>query len=294
MDTRIKSQALVAVLAIASAFTSFSASAARPVEWENLDREHHLAGRMASPGYLRGKVVCVDCRDYGDKGGVESMRGMEEAWQAFKMKQFVMLGAHHGDAGAKKIARMAKGLGLTYPIYRDAGIVSLREQGEADARKTGFVYVVGPTGRMLYRGMDERRAFGVVASAIMEMRSPQTPSQWRHYIDFDIDVLPGRAVIELEEFRRAFPKEAQAYNDVWKRLLADEDIRRVAKLERLTRQAKDYDFRDTGARRLSDEKVRLAIDAFSDLKTSGNPAVAQEAKNCIAELTWTAARLKAN
>ena len=294
MDTIMKSQALVAVLAIASAFTPSFVSAASPVEWENLDEGHHLAGRKASSGYLRGKVVCVDCRDYGDKSGVESMRSMEEAWQTFKMKQFVMLGSHRGDAGAEKIDRIAKGLGLTYPIYRDAGIVRSLEAEEADLQETDFVYVVESTGRILYRGRDERRAFGVVASAIMAMRSPQTPKQWRHYIDFDIDVLPGRAMLEIEEFRAAFPEEARAYDGVWKRLSADEDIQRVAKLERLTRQAKDYDFKDKSARRLSDEKVRLAIDAFSDLKTSGNPAVAQEAKNCIAELMWTAARLKAN
>ncbi len=290
----MRNQTFAAVLALAAAFTVSSVSAARPVEWENLDKGHHLAGRMASSGYLRGKVVYVDCRDYGDKSGVESMRSMEEAWQTFKMKQFVMLGAHHGDASAEKIDRIAKGLGLTYPIYRDAGIVRSQEAEEADPQKTGFVYIVESTGRILYRGRDERRAFGVVASAIMAMRSPQTPKQLKHYIDFDIDVLPGRAVIELEEFRKAFPKESQAYDSVWKRFSADEEIQRVAKLERLTQQAKDYDFKDTSARRLSDEKVQLAIDSFSDLKASRNPAVAQEAKNCIAELMWTAARLKAN
>ena len=79
---------------------------------------------------------------------------------------------------------------------------------------------------------------------------------------------------------------------MWKRFQADEDIMRVAKLERLTLQAKDYDFKDSSARRLSADKVKLAIDAFSDLKKSRNEAVAQEAKNCIAELTWTSARLK--
>ena len=66
----------------------------------------------------------------------------------------------------------------------------------------------------------------------------------------------------------------------------------MAKLESLTLQAKDYDFKDKGAKRLSDEKVKLAIEAFSDLKQSSNAAVAQEAKNCLAELIWTAARLK--
>ena len=275
-----------AVLWAAAAF------AALPVAWENLDEAHHLAGRMASSGYLRGKVVYVDCRDYGDESGVDAMQRMEEAWRTFKMKPFVMIGSHHGSAGPEKIKRIAEELGLTYPIYRDAGIVRTKEQVEADPERIGFVYVVESTGRVVYRGKDDRRAFGVVASAVMAMRSPQTPKQWKHYIDFDIDVLPGRAVLEIEEFRKAFPAEAKEYDAVWRRFEADEDIMRVAKLESLTQQAKDYDFKDSSARRLSADKVKLAIDAFSDLKKSRNAVVAQEAKNCIAELTWTSARLK--
>ncbi len=272
-----------------AAVVGYASFAASPVEWRNLDKENHLAGRMASSGYLRGKVVLVDCRDYGDKRGKESMLGMESAWQTFKMKQFVLVGSHRGKADAKKIRRIAKGLPLTYPIYRDADIVKSGD-GAYDGQ-TGFVYVVSPTGVILYKGSDEHRAMGLVASALMAMRSPQTPSQWKHYLDFDIDVLPGRALLGIEEFRKAFPLEAKEYDAEWSRLSGDKDICRVAKLEKLTLQAKDYDFGDSRAKRLSDEKVRLAIEIFSDLKESGNPAVAQEAKNCIAELTWAAARL---
>ena len=276
----------------AAALCAAAAFAARPLEWQNLDAAHHLAGRMASSGYLRGKVIYVDCRDYGDEASAESIRRMEEAWQTFKMKPFVMIGSHRGAAGAEKIKQVAKTLGLTYPIYADAGVARTPEQEEADTQKVGFVYVVECTGRIVYRGKDDRRAFGVVASALMAMSSPLTPKQWKHYLDFYVDVLPGRAVIELEEYRRKFPKESQAYDAVWRKFNDDPEVMRVTKLERLTRQAKDYDFKDSSARRLSAEKVNQAIASFSDLKTSKNPAVAQEAKNCIAELTWTAAMLK--
>lgn len=276
------------------ALGAVAAFAARPVAWENLDPAHHLAGRMASAGYLRGKVVYVDCRDYGDKSCVEAVRSMEEAWRTFKMKPFVMIGSHRGEAGAEKIKRIAEGLGLTYPIYKDADIARTQEQKDADPERTGFVYIVEATGKILYRGRDDRRAYGVVASALMAMRSPQTPKQWKHFIDFDIDVLPGRAYLELEEFRKLFPKESKVYDATWAKFSADEEIRRVAKLERLTLQAKDYDFKDTSARRLSAEKVDLAISSFADLKESKNPAIVQEAKNCIAELMWTAATLKAD
>ena len=284
--------AMCAIAAIFAAMLSSLAVAATPVEWENIDPAHHLAGRMASSGYLRGKVVCVDCRDYGDKSGVESMRSMEEIWQSFKMKPFVLIGSHRGEAGAEKIKRIAEGLKLTYPIYRDADIVRTQEQKDADPERTGYVYVIGSTGKVFYRGKDERRVQGVIASALMAMRSPQTPKQWKHYIDFDVDVLPGRAYLEIEEFRKAFPKESSVYDDVWERFNADDEIKRLAKLERLARMAKDYDFRDVNAKRLSVEKVEKAIELSADLKKSQNPLVAQEAKNCIADLTWTAAMLK--
>ncbi len=247
---------------------------------------------MASSGYLRGKVVCVDCRDYGDKSGVESMRSMEEIWQSFKMKPFVLIGSHRGEAGAEKIKRIAEGLKLTYPIYKDADIVRTQEQKDADPERTGYLYVIGSTGKAFYRGKDERRVQGVIASALMAMRSPQTPKQWKYYIDFDIDVLPGRAYLEIEEFRKTFPKEAEVYDDVWAKFNEDKDIKRVAKLERIARQAKDYDFKDANAKRLSVDKVEKAIELSADLKKSENPLVAQEAKNCIADLTWTAAMLK--
>ena len=276
----------------AAVVCAVAAFAARPLEWQNLDATHHLAGRMASSGYLRGKVVYVDCRDYGDEGSDEVFRRMEEAWQTFKMKPFVLIGSHRGAAGAEKVKQVAKTLGLTYPIYANAGIARTPEQEEAVTQKLGFVYVVESTGRIIYRGKDDRRAFGVAASALMAMRSPQTPKQWMHYIDFDIDVLPGRAVVELEEYRRAFPKESQTYDAVWRKFNDVPDVMRAAKLEQLTRQAKDYDFTDMSAQRLSAEKVAQTITAYTDLKSSKNPAVAQEAKNCIAELTWTAAVLR--
>ncbi|MBR1921897.1 MAG: hypothetical protein IJ829_07865 [Kiritimatiellae bacterium] len=279
------------VICCAAALACAAAFAARPVEWKNLDKAHHLAGRMASAGYLRGKVVYVDCRDYGDKSCVEAVKQMEEAWRTFKMKPFVLIGSHRGEAGPEKIKRIAEGLGLTYPIYRDADIVRSQEQENPDADRTDFVYIVESGGRTVFRGKDYRRAYGVAASALMAMRSPQSPKQWKHYIDFDIDVLPGRAVLELEEYRKAFPKESQAYDDVWKRYTEDPEIKRLAKLERLTQQAKDYDFKDSSARRLSADKVKQAIEMFADLKASSRDVVAQEAKNCLAELTWTAATL---
>jgi len=284
--------AVCAIAVLLSATLSASAAAADPVEWENVDPAHYLAGRMASAGYLRGKVVLLDYRDYGDKSGVEAMRRLEEIWQTFKMKPFVLMGSHRGTAGAEKIKRIAEGLKLTFPIYKEADIVRTEEQKATDAEHVGFLYVISGTGRILYCSKDDRRMSGVIASALISMRSPTTVKQWKHYIDYDIKVLPGKAYIEIEEFRKEHPKEAADYDEVWEKFDADKDIKRVAKLERIAQQGKDYDFKDTNAKRLNLEKVEKAIELFADLKKSENPFVAQEAKNCIADLTWTAAMLK--
>ena len=283
---------MCAIAAIFAAMLSFAVVAADSVEWANIDQANYLAGRMASAGYLRGKVVCLDSRDYGDKSSVDAMRRLEEVWQTFKMKPFVLIGSHRGTAGAEKIKRIAEGLKLTYPIYRDADMVCPQEQKDADQRRAGCLCIVGSTGKILYCGKDDRRAAGVIASALMAMRSPQTPKQWKHYIDYDIKVLPGKAYLEIEEFRKAFPNEAAGYDDVWERFNADVETKRLAKLVRIAQQAKDYDFKDANAKRLNLEKVEKAIELSEDLKNSENPFIAQEAKNCIADLTWTAAMLK--
>ena len=220
------------------------------------------------------------------------MRRLEEIWQTFKMKPFVLIGSHRGTAGAEKIKRIADGLKLTFPIYKEADIVRTEEQKKTDPVHIGFMYIIGGTGRILYCGTDDRRASGVIASALISMRSPTTVKQWKHYIDYDIKVLPGKALVEIEEFRKSHPKEAAAYDEVWAKLNEDSEVRRLAKLERIAQQAKDYDFKDTNAKRLNLEKVEKAIELSADLKKSENPFVAQEAKNCIADLTWTAAMLK--
>ena len=284
--------AMCVIAVLFAAVLSSAAAAADPVEWENINPAHYLAGRMASAGYLRGKVVLLDYRDYGDKSGVDAMRRLEEIWQTFKMKPFVLIGSHRGMAGAEKIKRIAEGLKLTFPIYKEADIVRTEEQKATDSEHIGFMYVISGTGKILYCGKDDRRMSGVIASALISMRSPTTVKQWKHYIDYDIKVLPGKAYVEIEEFRKSFPKEAADYDEIWEKFNADKEIKQVAKLERIAQQAKDYDFKDANAKRLNLEKVEKAIELFADLKKSENPFVAQEAKNCIADLAWTAAMLK--
>ena len=49
-------------------------------DWSNLTPEKRLGGRMVSAGYLRGKVVVLDCRDYGDKANFPAIRELQQLW----------------------------------------------------------------------------------------------------------------------------------------------------------------------------------------------------------------------
>ena len=91
------------------------------VGWRNVDEANHLGGRMASEGYLQGKVVMV-CK----KGGLATR--LEDIWKSFKTKQFVLLGSWPKAAKA-----------CTFPMYRGAGL--------AEGEPGTSIYVVGATGR---------------------------------------------------------------------------------------------------------------------------------------------------
>ena len=43
-------------------------------EWDNVGPDSRLGGRMISAGYLRGKVVLLDRRDYTDPANAEAIR----------------------------------------------------------------------------------------------------------------------------------------------------------------------------------------------------------------------------
>ncbi|MBP5284880.1 MAG: hypothetical protein ILO34_02075 [Kiritimatiellae bacterium] len=263
----------------------------KPVEWKNLDNDHHLGGRVASGGYLRGKIVLVDCRDYGDKKGLEAMLRLQEIWSSFKTKPFVLIGSHRGAAGKEKIERISRGLGLTFPIY--AGAAMAAEPAEAAESDGGFIYVVDIRGTVIYRGNDDRSAVSAVASSILAMKNPQTQKQWEYLLDFDLDVLPGRALNGLKEYRRAFPEDFKDYEQVYKELSEDKDIQRLAKLEEFSQQVKDSDRNDKSSKRVQASRLKEAIKKFESLKTCADPFCAQEAKNCIADIVWALAAIEA-
>lgn len=267
------------------------AASALAVDWRNLDEAHHLAGRKASTGYLRGKVVLVDRWGVNCPPCRRMLPRMEEIWQSFKTKPFVVLGGHcagWGDAAGVKA--LAAEHGLTYPIYEDAGLATQEPRFDA----IPFLYVVDETGKIVYRGHDERAATQAIVMALTDMESPRDLAQWKRFLDFEVEYLPGKAYLRLAEFKKKFPAEAKAYAAKEREIRAIPDVRKLAELVDFARKAKDmrkFGEKQQGQRRRYEQLVRDALSSakYKPLLESANPFVVQEAKNAFADLKWTAA-----
>lgn len=257
-------------------------------DWENIDEAHRLGGRMASSGYLRGKVVLVAALDYGNKANVPVMKRLQALWVTYKSKPFVLIGVHVGEAGDERVGKIIKAMNITHPVYRD-----IRCEAIADGSfKDGTFFVIDSFGRLLSRSEDDRRAQGIIGSAIVFWDCPVLAKGFEKNIDFCLKNLPGRAYNLIKEMRKKFPDEASKYDDDYKRMSNDEDILKLAKLEALANQAKNRDFSDNKAKKLSAAKLEKVLDVFSYLKMSSDPLVAQEAKNSLAEIMWALASVK--
>ena len=236
--------------------------------WRNLDDENRLGGRKTSEGYLLGKVVLV-CKD------AEQMSRMETVWQSFKSKPFVLIGA-----GKKNAA-------CTFPMYSGAGLA-------ADEPDTPF-YVVGETGKVVYKGADDRAAVEAVVTALTDMEAPRSLGQWKALLDFELEKLPAHAYLRFSAFKKKFPAAAKEYDEKIRNLRAVKDVDKVAKLVNLAKQAKDM--REFGPKKKALQakfvkNVKGSIAAYAELKDCEDPRLAQEAKNSLADLQWTYAAFK--
>ena len=101
------------ILTVALVAATTVASAA--YEWENIKPEAKLGGRMMSAGYLRGKVVLLDRRDYGSMSQAAAIKQLQSIWATYKTKPFVVLGSHHGSFDRKRTAS-AKRI-HQYPVF---------------------------------------------------------------------------------------------------------------------------------------------------------------------------------
>jgi hypothetical protein len=261
------------------------------VAWSGLSPENHLGGRKVSEGYLQGKVVFVQRWRGDDPASLNALSRMERVWTSYKTKPFVLLGSHVAGAGAVAMAEKAlSGAALTYPVY---GAAELKD-GAPLSEKIPYYYVVDAVGRVVFRGADERLAEMALVNALTNLASPPNVAYWKRLIDYERDVLPGRAYVHLQEFRKAFPAEAKAYEEDYRRLRADETVQKLARLEVFSRHAKDFDPRSKPFElRKMLSKIGRTLSAYSDLKKVPDAIKAQEAKNCLADLLWARAALNA-
>ena len=266
-----------------------AASLVQAVEWKNVDAEHWLGGRKASSGYLQGKVVLVD--RWGAK--CPPCRALlpraEEIWQSFKTKPLVVLGGHcKGWGSAEEVKALIEKNKLSYPVYEDAGLAS----GEPSFDAIPFLYVVDETGKVVYRGHDERSATQAIVTALTDMEAPRDVKQWKRFLDYELANLPCRGYLRLRDFRKQFPKDVKSYESKAKELLAIPNLKKVAELVEFAKMAKDPPVFGPKDKAKAAKYKALVADVISKcevFKDHPDPRVAQEAKNAIADLKWTQA-----
>lgn len=262
---------------------------AQAVEWKNIDADHHLGGRKASEGYLQGKVVLVDRWGAKCPPCRALLPRLEEIWRSFKTKPFVVLGGHcKGWGGAEEVKALIEAHQLTYPVYEDAGLVT----GEPKFDAIPFLYVVDETGKIVYRGRDERTATQAIVTALTDMESPKSMAQWKRFLDYELDHLPCRGYLRLKDFRKKFPQDAKAYEAKAKELAAIPDLKKVADFVAFAKKAKDppvFGPKDKSKKAKYQKFVNDMVDKGEAFKSHPDPRVAQEAKNALADLKWTQA-----
>ena len=272
-------------------FCLILAGGLQAVEWKNIDEAHHLGGRVASEGYLQGKVVLVDRWGLRCPPCRALLPRVEEIWRGFKTKPFVVLGGHcKGWGEADDVKRLVKENGLTYSVYEDAGLAA--NEPEFDA--IPFLYVVDETGKVVYSGHSERDATQAVVMALTDMESPRNVDQWKRFLDYELEKLPGRAYLRADLFRKKFPAEAKAYFEKFKTLTSIPNVKKLAELVAFAKQAKDrpaFGPKETVKKQKFAKELDAAIRKYAPLTESDDPRVVQEAKNSLADLKWTKAAL---
>ena len=265
------------------------ASLAQAVEWKNVDSDHHLGGRKASVGYLQGKVVLVDRWGAKCPPCRALLPRVEDIWQSFKTKPFVVLGGHcKGWGTADEVAELITEHKLTYPVYEGAGLAT----GEPKFDAIPFLYVVDETGKVVYLGRDERTATQAIVMALTDMEAPKNVAQWKRFLDYELEHLPCRGYLRLRDFRKKFPKEVKAYESKAKELSAISDLKKVADFIEFAKKAKDppvFGPKDKSKKAKFEKLVNDMVSKGEAFKAHPDQRVAQEVKNALADLKWTQA-----
>ena len=155
---------LIALVVVAAGALTLRAAA-----WRGLTEAGYYSGPKLTEDDLDGKVVLVDCWGVNCPPCRALLPRMEQIWQGFKSKPFVLLGSHCQGRAPEKVAELVKANKLTYPIYDFAGLA----QGEPPSGGgLPFMYVVNHRGKVIYSGSDADLAFAEVQAAILAVNAP--------------------------------------------------------------------------------------------------------------------------
>ncbi len=262
------------------------------VTWTGVDTESHLGGRKVSQGYLQGKVVLVY---KWDKEHAEHLSRLQEVWESFRSKQFMLVGSYRGESaaeGREGLKALVKKAGVTFAVYDGAGV-----EGEVP----NVIYVLDGTGACVWRGSDERLAEEAVVKAITNLAYPADIGYYKRLLRKEKDTLKGRTWNHLRELEKRMIKDKKFAKTVTaedkkefaamkKELKANKDIEKLGNLVEFARIARDYNPKARKQKvRIDKSKINATIKAGEVLLKSEDPAVVQEVKNSLADLKMAAA-----
>lgn len=136
--------------------------------WVNLDDEHHYSGPKLTEKDLEGKVVMVDNWGVRCPPCRASLPRIQEIWNSFKTKPFVMIGSHCQGRRPDEVKELVEANNLTYPMYERVGLA----EGAPSFNAIPFIYVVNHRGRVVYSGHSDRDATEALVTAIADIGQP--------------------------------------------------------------------------------------------------------------------------
>jgi len=130
--------------------------------WRGLSDENYYSGPKLTEADLAGKVVLVDAWGVNCPPCRALLPTMEQLWQSYKSKPFVLVGSHCQGRQPERVAELVKANKLTYPIYERFGIA----EGEPSFSGIPFLYVVNHRGKVVYSGRDHDALMSAIDTAL--------------------------------------------------------------------------------------------------------------------------------
>lgn len=146
------------------------ASLVGAAEWQGLSADNWYSGRKLTPLDLMGKVVLVDMWGV-DCGPCRALLPkMEEIWQTFKSKPFVLIGSHRQGRQPGKVAELVEKCGLTYPIYDNVHLA-----GGPTSGGIPFLYVVDARGKVVFKDLGTGSVRGAIEAIVNALETVIDP-----------------------------------------------------------------------------------------------------------------------